>query len=240
MGIPQGPKCRGSQRWLQIAVNRCPDVMNSAIADALDLCSGEEIEWLSPLESDCYAEYRDAQFLERLRVSLDCRPLEDFWPKLGPQWDGLARTNRDRLLLVEAKANIPELDSGPMKAEKEASIKKIKKSLEETKKFLKVSSGTDWSQCFYQYANRLAHLYLLRELNCLDAYLVFVYFVGDWTRLPDEDPVSREGWRAAISLAKRHLGIPRHSPWVFRNVKEVFIDLSDMTDVSDMGHVPWP
>ena len=228
----QGPSLRGSQRWLQIAVNRCPDVIDSAIADALNLCPGEEIEWLSPLESDCFAEYRDAKFLKRLGVSLEKRPLKDFWPKKGPQWDGLARTSRG-LLLLEAKANIPELDSTPTGAAGD-SLKKIKASLKKTKRFLKVSSETDWSQCFYQYANRLAHLYLLRELNCLDAYLVFVYFVDDRTRLPDEDPVSRERWEAAVSLATKHLGISPHSQWVSENVKDVFID------VSDMAHVSWP
>ena len=231
----QGPSLRGSQRWLQIAVNRCPDVIDSAIAEVLDLCPGEEIEWLSPLESDCFAEYRDAKFLKRLGVSLDCRPLKDFWPKKGPQWDGLARTRtsgrRRRLLLLEAKANIPELDSTPTGATGD-SLKKIKASLAETRKFLKVKSETDWSQCFYQYANRLAHLYLLRELNKLDAFLVFVYFVDDRT-VPNRDPVSRERWEAAISLATQHLGIPR-SPWVSENVKDVFID------VSDMAHVSWP
>ena len=225
----QGPRLRGSQRWLQIAVNRCPDVIDSAIVKALDLCPGEEIEWLSPLESDCFAEYRDAQFLERLGVSLKKRPLKDFWPRKGPQWDGLARIGGDRLLLLEAKANIPELDSTPTGATGK-SLKKIKKALAETRKFLKVKSETDWSQCFYQYANRLAHLYLLRELNGLDAFLVFVYFVDDRT-VPNRDPVSREGWEAAISLATKHLGIsPRRC--ASENVKDVFIDVSDMSHVS--------
>ena len=231
MSEKQGSRPRGSQRWLQIAVNRCPGVIDSAIANALGLCPGEEIEWLSPLESDCFAEYRDTQFLERLSVSLDCRPLKDFWPKKGPQWDGLARTSGGRLLLLEAKANIPEFDSTPTGATGK-SLKKIKKALEETRKFLKVKSETDWSQCFYQYANRLTHLYLLKELNRLDAFLVFVYFVDDRT-VSNRDPVSREGWEAAISLATQHLGIPR-SPWVSENVKDVFID------VSDMAHVSWP
>ena len=227
----QGPSLRGSQRWLQIAVNRCPGVIDSAIADALDLCPGEEIEWLSPLESDCFAEYRDAKFLKRLGVSLACRPLKDFWPKKGPQWGGLARTRTSggRLLLLEAKANIPELDSTPSGATGD-SLKKIKKSLAETQRFLKVKPRTDWSQCFYQYANRLAHLYLLRELNCLDAFLVFVYFVDDRT-VSNRDPVSRERWEAAISLATQHLGIPR-SRWVSENVKDVFIDVSNMDHVS--------
>ena len=232
MRIEQGPRPHGSQRWLQIAVNRCPGVIDSAIANALDLCPGEEIEWLSPLESDCFAEYRDARFLKRLRVSLEKRPLKDFWPKKGPQWDGLARTSCGRLLLLEAKANIPELDSTPTGATRD-SLKKIEKALAETRKFLKVKSETDWSQCFYQYANRLAHLYLLKELNRLDASLVFVYFVDDRT-VSNRDPVSRERWEGAISLATKHLGISPHSPWVSENVKDVFID------VNDMSHVSWP
>ena len=228
----QDAACRGSQRWLQIAVNRCPDVIDSAISQALCLPDSEDIEWRSPLECDGFAEYRDGQFLDRLGVSLACRPLKDFWPKMGPQWDGLARTSNGRLLLVEAKANIPEFDSSPTGATGD-SLKKIKAALAEIKEFLGVKSKTDWSRCFYQYANRLAHLYLLRELNCLDAYLVFVYFVDDRTR-PDECPVSRKEWEAAISLATNHLGIPRSHPWVSKNVVDVFID------VDALSHVPWP
>jgi len=222
----------GSQRWLQIAVNRCPEIINSAIINELGLCSSEKIEWLSPLECDGFAEYRDEQFIERLNVSLDKLPLKDFWPNSGPRWDGLARTSSERLLLVEAKANIPEFDTDPTKARSKDSLKKIKAALAETKKFLKVKSETDWSQCFYQYTNRLAHLYLLRERNKLNACLVFVYFVNDWT-VCNRNPVSREGWETAIALATKHLGIP-HSRWVSENVKDIFIN------VSTMDHVSWP
>lgn len=229
MKAEQSAAQSGSQRWLQIAVNRCPEALNSAIVNELGLCSSEKIEWLSPLESDGFAEYRDEQFLECLGVNLDKRPLKDFWPNSGPRWDGLARTSSGRLLLVEAKANIPEFDSTPTRAT-ENSLKKIKEALAETKKFLGVKSETDWSQCFYQYTNRLAHLYLLRKLNGLDAFLVFVYFVNDQTV---RNPVSQEGWETAIALATKHLGIP-HSRWVSENVKDLFIDVSTMCDVS------WP
>ena len=182
MKAKQSAAQSGSQRWLQIAVNRCPEIINSTIVNELGLCSSETIEWLSPLECDGFAEYRDEQFIERLNVSLNSRPLKDFWPNSGPRWDGLARTSSGRLLLVEAKANIPEFDSTPTRAT-ENSLKKIKEALAETKKFLGVTSETDWSQCFYQYANRLAHLYLLRELNKINACLVFVYFLNDPTVL---------------------------------------------------------
>ena len=230
----EGAKPRGSQRWLQIAVNRCPDVINKAVIDALKLPPDEGIEWLSPLETDTppFKEYRDAEFLGRLRVPLTKTPLEDFWPERGPAWDGLARTKSDRCLLIEAKANIPEFDSAPSAASSR-SLEKIRQALDDTKKSLSVRQPVDWTKCFYQYANRLAHLYLLKDLNEIDAALVFVYFVGD-TTVPGRKPVSREGWEAAIDLAHHHLGVRPNAPWMRENVFDVFIDVRDLKDI------PWP
>ena len=82
--------------------------------------------------------------------------------------DGLTRTSSGRYLLIEAKANIPEFNTSPTGAS-EGSLHKIRKAFDETRAFLNVHSKTDWSECFYQYANRLAHLYFLRELNKVDA-----------------------------------------------------------------------
>ena len=223
---------RGSQRWLQLVVNRRTNVIDGAIAKAIGLEHGEAIEWLSPLESDCFTEYKDHAFLERLGITPQYRRLEDFWPARGPVWDGLARTSGGRYLLIEAKANIPEFDTSPTGATG-ASLRKIRKAFDETRAFLKVHSKTDWSECFYQYANRLAHLYFLRELNEVDAALVFVYFVGD-TTVPGRDPVSQEGWQTAIGLATHHLGIRAHAPWTRDNVADVFID------VGDLDNIAWP
>ena len=223
---------RGSQRWLQLTVNRCPEVIDGAIAKAGVLEHGESVQWLSPLESDAFTEYRDHAFLERLGITPQHRRLEDFWPTRGPVWDGLARTSGGRYLLIEAKANIPEFDTSPTGAS-EGSLHKIRKAFDETRRFLRVRTKTDWADCFYQYANRLAHLYFLRELNKVDAVLVFVYFMGD-TTVCGVNPVSHEGWQAAIDLADHHLGVRAHSRWIRDNVAEVFID------VSDLGHIAWP
>ena len=223
---------RGSQRWLQLAVNRCPKVIDEAVAEAIGLEHGETIQWLSPLESDAFTEYQDHAFLERLGISPQYRLLEDFWPTWGPVWDGLARTSGGRHLLIEAKANIPEFDTSPTGA-RGGSLDKIRKAFDETRAYLKVRSKTDWSECFYQYANRLAHLYFLRELNRFDAALVFVYFVGD-TTVSGRNPVPYEGWQIAVDLATHHLGILAHSPWIRDNVADVFID------VGDLGHIAWP
>ena len=224
--MTESPAIRGSQRWLQVAVSRCPEVLARATADAGGLAPDETLQWVSPLEDDGFREYRDQEFLDRLGVTLASRPLAEFWPPRGPRWDGLAKTSGGRCVLVEAKANIPEFNSDPSRATP-WSLRKIRAALDETKEFLHIRSETDWSQCFYQYANRLAHLYFLRELNKVDAVLVFLYFAGDDT-VPGVPPVSREGWQAAISLANEHLGLRASSPWLRRHVFDVFLDVDDL------------
>ena len=223
---------RGSQRWLQLVVNRCPEIIDRAIGEAIGLGQDEMIEWLSPLESDCFREYKDQAFLKRLCIDPQSQQLKDFWPRGGPVWDGLAKTSCGRHLLIEAKANIPEFDSSPTGASRE-SLRKIEEALRKTRCFLGVRSETDWTRCFYQYANRLAHLYYLKEVNGIDAALVFVYFVGDKT-VCGKEPVSKEGWEAAIALATHHLGIGTNREWIRENVADVFID------VHHLCHVPWP
>lgn len=126
------------------------------------------IEWLCPLSRDDFTEYSDQTFLDRLSVSLTKRELSNFWPKRGPVLDGLGRTKRGDFLLMEAKAPIGEMISPPIKAG-EASRKIIENALEETRAYLSIKGQADWSDTFYQYANRLAHLYLLRVLNGLPA-----------------------------------------------------------------------
>jgi len=133
------------------------------------------VEWLSPLADDDYAEYSDGAFLGRLRCADLKVPLETFWPRGGPEWDGLARTSDNQLVIIEAKAHIPEIVSTPTAAT-EPALSSIQQSLAATKTFMGCSAPCDWATAFYQYTNRLAHLYFLRELNQLPAYLVFLYF----------------------------------------------------------------
>ena len=49
-------------------------------------------------------------------------------------------------------------------------------ALASAKEALGVPKDAPWDAPFYQYANRLAHLYFLRQLNGLDATLLFLYF----------------------------------------------------------------
>jgi len=213
---------KGSQHWIQRMVENSPEVFERAVEKIPALEGAGPITWLSPLASDSYAEYRDGAFLRKLEVKLARTPLKEFWPKRGPVWDGLARTQRGDLLLVEAKANLAELASGGTKAS-DPSAKLIRKSLDAAKPAFGVRPEVDWTSTYYQYANRLAHLYLLRELNSLSAYVVFLYFVN---ARDVSGPSSKSEWKPAIDNlhARLELTEGRLSPFVI----EVFVDVDEL------------
>jgi len=200
------PKAKkGSQKWIQKLVNDKPHIMNSRIWSALNLSREEEVQWFSPLKSDDYAEYRDQAFLDLLKIKLEKAPLKQFWPSGGPQWDALGKSSSGKLFLVEAKSHVGELIS-TLQAKNSASVERIRKSLDVTRRHLGSKTEFDWTKTFYQYANRLAHLYLLRK-NGVDAYLVLVYFVNDWEM---RGPATASEWKGATKLIHECLGIGRH------------------------------
>ena len=129
----------GSQKWLQVLVNQYPDVLNRKISGAI----GEpDVEWLSPLAEDKYREHRLQWFLDRLDIHLGSVPLAEFWPQPGPRWDGLARTKRGTVLLVEAKSHAHEMkrvSTTDAKSEKSKAL--IRKSLEATRRGLGASES---------------------------------------------------------------------------------------------------
>ena len=198
------PAERGSQRWLQIAVNEKPYILNAAILNQLPNIKNQNISWISPIKADNYVEYKDNEFVERLNIPLPNRSLSSFWPRFGPQWDGLGKTSNGDILLVEAKSHIPEICSPPSSAS-EKSLEKIRKSFSEVQKSFRIRSNYDWTGTFYQYANRIAHLYLLRELNKQPAYLIFLGFLNDQEI---NGPTSKEEWQGAIKLLETYLGLP--------------------------------
>ena len=91
------------------------------------------------------------------------------------------------------------------------------------KAFLRSPCPHDWSALFYQYTNRLAHLYFLRELNKIDAYLVLVYFVGA-NDVPE--PSTASEWKAANRLLKMALCLEQNHR-LSRYIAEVFVDVSE-------------
>lgn len=214
---------RGSLKWIQKLINEKPDYLNLKIKRNLGFQQNEGIQWLSPLADDGYAEYRDQDFIDRLDVSLSEGPRNEFWPTNGPQWDAFGRTKSGSLLLVEAKSHVEELVSQGTGASSE-SLVLIRNSLNETRQYLNSKSQADWASSFYQYTNRIAHLYLLRVLNHLPAYLIFIYFIND-TEM--KGPKTEEEWKGAIKLLQSYLGLTRHK--LSKYIADIFIDVHGLT-----------
>ena len=134
------------------------------------------------------------------------------------------------MYLVEAKSHTKELVSS-LGATSACSVSKIEGSLNETKQFVHRSSDTavDWTKGVYQYANRLAHLYLLAALNGLEAYLVLLYFLND-TEMASEDtyvPTDPKEWKSVIRYQDRIMGIRQRHPLSDRTI-HAFMDANDI------------
>jgi len=148
--------------------------------------------------------------------------LNKFWPKNGPQWDALGKSN-DKYFIVEAKANIPELKSPGTEAS-EKSIKLIEKSLNDVKKYLNVDSSYNWMGMYYQYANRIAHLYYLRVLNNLDAFLIFIYFLNDSSV---NGPKSINEWENEIIELQKKIGL-KNDNILSNYIFDIFVDYNHL------------
>lgn len=233
---PVKKEYRRSQRWMQYFVNEATDELNRLIHDATGIATDCEIHWKSPLASQDYVEYRDQAFLNQIGTSAPKVPLKDFWPNKGAVWDGLATTSSDDVILVEAKANIPEFASSPCGAVAQSSLDLIHQSLGKVQRFMKVHQNRQnpelWANAFYQYANRLAHLYYLRELNKVPAHLIFLDFYKD----PDSGETgvkSADEWKSLILLVESCLGIPRNSP-LMKFVHHIDIDVGEIENQSQV------
>jgi hypothetical protein len=207
-------------------------VLDTSIAEAFGWRDAA-IDWRSPRQDDEYAEYYDQAFLDRLGVTELTMPLDEFWPKSGPRWDGLARTTDGSLILVEAKAYIEEAVDYRSKASPDA-LRRIRARLDEAKAAFHASKDACWYAPFYQMANHLAHLYYLAGINGKDAYLVFV----DFANAPDvPEPATCQEWQGAVRLAHRCLGVKDSK--LARRAATVVVDLKNGTGRPSAGaYVP--
>ena len=198
-------KTLGSQRLLQIAVNERPQVLEQALRAAGALGPRESVDWRSPLEREEHVEYRDQAALAKLDLGPDLTvPLKDFWPSRGAVWDALGVSSEGARVLVEAKAHIPEAASPGTKASPR-SKELIERSLAQARRHYAPRSSAVWSGTFYQYANRLAYQFFLRDLNPVNSRLVFL----DFTNASDMDgPESEDEWKGAVRLVHAVLGLP--------------------------------
>jgi len=213
----------GSQRWLQMAVAEFPGLIDAALVASGAIEPGEQVHWHSPIASTRFEEYRDGAALRLLGIErLPTRALQDFWPNGGPVWDALGVSSSGRLLLLEAKAHIAEAASPASRASPD-SLAKIDRALSEARAHYSPRATAVWSGPLYQYANRLAFQYLLREVNGLDSRLVFLNFCN----APDvRSPESCKEWEGSIELIHALLGLP--SDLRRHGVHHAYLDVGHM------------
>jgi hypothetical protein len=157
--VPQQRGTKGSLRRIQEFVNDRATELDSTLAVASGGRVAGPVNWRSPLKDDEYAEYCDGGWLERLGLELPQRSLDSFSPRRGPQWDALGMTAANEPMLVEA--NPLSRRSSPWNGGDGSLTRQNQGVFREVADFLGVKSSCDWTGTFYQYANRLAHLYLL-------------------------------------------------------------------------------
>jgi hypothetical protein len=193
----------GSQLQIQIYTSRRRPELTASVATAL-INTGvylEDIRWVSPLEEERFGEVCDGAFLDALQLSHLRSPLAAFWPASGPRWDGLGILEPGPgVLLVEAKSYPNELIGSGCKAGSN-SLNRIKDSLANAKVWAGVTPESDWLGPLYQYANRLAHVFFLRETGRVPAWLVNLCFLED-----PNSPTSLRTWQQQLPSLKKQLG----------------------------------
>lgn len=216
-----GVAIHGSQKQIQVYVNDRPDDLNRAILGGLPtIPTDATITWVSPLRQQNFTEYWDEAFLKALDLASLNAQLRAFWPRGGPHWDALAnwKSNRESgVILLEAKAHTSEIYSEKGCDASPESRTLIEASLRRTCKWLDVEYTSIWTGTLYQSANRLAHLFFLRELAKVNASLVNLYFVNDQSYMATSYPE----WEAALTGVKLKLGI---SGLTIPHYAEVFLD----------------
>ncbi len=217
--VPQKKATAGSQRDLQILINEKPWLIDNAIKEVFPEIKGK-INWKSPLSKDRYAEYRDEEFIKKIGLKADMIDLYSFWPGRGPQWDALAVTDDGKIILVEAKANIKEIFTSIRAQGKSLCL--IKDSFQRVQNDLKIQGNDCWADKFYQYANRLAHLWFLRVKHKKSVFLLFVYFIGDQSV---DGPQTKEEWEAALKVMRHCLDFPRKHK-LSRYIVDIFLDVN--------------
>jgi hypothetical protein len=224
----EGRAYKGSQLQTQIYVNRRADELDAAIRDELPtLPDDSKLTWVSPLADRAYAEYQDMDFLRAVGLEAHGASFGDFWPARGPVWDALAivegEGERPGVLLAEGKSYPGELFGGGCKAT-EPARSKIAKAITRTQGWAGIEEDPErWMGRLYQTANRLAHLYGLREVAAVRAWMTHLLFVND-----PHGPTTREEWVDAMEDANAELGLAGAA---VPHVGHVMLDARDRSEL---------
>jgi hypothetical protein len=226
----------GSQLQLQIYVNRRRIELRRAVLKGLPLLASQQpsLQWVSPLEASGFREYRDGDFLRALGLGRLASELAGFWPSRGPCWDALAVVDRPGkkpgVLLVEGKSYPAEVRGGGARPSAQASRERIITALACTQRWLGVPVEPGrWMGDLYQSANRLAHLYFLREQR-VDAWLTNVYFLADPHR-----PTTKAEWARALREVDQELGLLKARSRPLGFVGKAFLPARKREELAPVG-----
>lgn len=208
-----GPADKGSQFHLQKMVNFSQEYLNHLIlsnSPSLKEYTVKQPVWVSPLDYQNYREYRDGAFLKALGLSDLKQQLVGFWPRFGPYWDALAtaagNNHEQGVILLEAKSHFNELGKPDSACgAKGKGLKKIESSLSIVKSALGVNIDCSWLGKYYQYANRIAHLYWLNVAEQIPTWMVLLYFIGDHEQ---HGPNTVVEWKTKLTEMKTEMGLP--------------------------------
>lgn len=187
-----------------------------------------KIAWKSPIKDNNFYEYRD-DFLEVLNnkniAEAAVKELRKFWPKNGPQWDGIAvaegKENKKGFLLIEAKAHTDETKSD-MRAVSDKSIEIINKAFNEVQSYMGVKQQS-WTNEYYQLANRIAYLYFLNVKLNIPSWLVLINFTDD----ASYKPTTVSKWLSHYNMLAEKIGI-NHNCKLLDKIITVFISANDI------------
>ena len=214
----------GSEWQLTRFLGRHPAYFSALISEATDVQGLDWLDfdfkasdWLGDGEPLGLSFVEDSEIQDAFRA---------WWPHGSGimNWDAVGRgrdtSGVDCWVLVEAKGNFSELGSDCGAGPK--SLARISDALDETKTAFGASPTANWTNGYYQHANRLAVLYFLTKHD-VDAQLVNVYFYGS-TKSDSLSPQTASEWQPAITAMKTHLGLDQHD--YEHRAHDVFIDMA--------------
>ncbi len=194
------------------------------------LLKTDNITWLDFNFSTCEIPDKELVGIEFLKNELNYKKLlktwKTEWPQTGRQmnWDlvGYTKQNNKKIwILVEAKAHLGEIEQD-CNATSVDSIEKIKNALLKTAKNygIKVTENKPWTKKYYQFANRIYILDLLKR-NGFNSKLINIYFVGDMISKSRKSPQNENQWAIKIKEMKDYLGVDTTE----LDIYELFLDI---------------
>lgn len=224
---------KGSKLYLQNCINNNPDKLSELIISAspsLTAFTGDikSIVWKSPLVKDKFHEYGDDFFsaleLEEGFINEVEEKRSGFWPKNGPQWDGIAiiknSDGEKGVLLIEAKAHTSETNSN-IGAKSIESISKIKESIARAQGYYNIMPN-DWTQTYYQLGNRIAYLYFMNVILNIPTWLVLINFVNG-----NYKPTTIEQWLKHYNNIYGCMGIKHNNSDLLNRIIHVYPEIEN-------------